>query len=150
MNLAVPFAGFAALLSSRKAWAQTVRVTAICAIFGALLLAGFQHRRHLAEMLRTTFTQSHSKSLGNRVNAARGGEAQVLRPLDPASGFAETPIGVMLHSSLDAETCRRVLFDNRTGLAYDDGHGHCGLQPTPPAEHLGVERIQAMSRAFRR
>jgi hypothetical protein len=150
MNLAVPFAGFAALLPSRKTWAHTVRVTAICAIFAVLLAAGFQHRRDLADMLRTTFAKSHSKSLGNRVNAARSGEVQVLRPLDPASGFAETPIGVMLHASSDAETCRRVLFDNRTGLAYDDGHGHCGLQPTPPAEHLGMERIQAMSRAFRR
>jgi hypothetical protein len=150
MNLAVSFAPLAALRASRKAWSHAVRVTAIVALFGALLAAGFQHRRDLADVLRTTFVKSNSKSLGSRVSAARTGEAQVLRPLDPASGFAETPVGVMLHSSLDTDTCRRVLFDNRTGLAYDDGHGHCGLQPTPPPEHLGVERIQAMSKAFRR
>jgi hypothetical protein len=149
MNLAVQYPGFAALLPSRKAWAQTVRVTAICAIFGALLTAGFHHRRDLADMLRVAF--SKSTPFADRLTAARNGDApMVLRPLDPASGFAESPVGVMLHTSYSSDTCRRVLFDNRTGMTHDAGQGYCGLQPEAPAEHLGMERMLSMSRAFRR
>ena len=100
MNLAMPLAPFAALLPSRKSIAHAMRVSAICVPFIALLVAGFHHRRDLADMLKVTFANSQSKALGARVSAARTGDAPlVLRPLDPSSGFAETPVGVMLYAS---------------------------------------------------
>jgi len=151
MNLAMPFAPLTALLPSRKSVVHAIRVTALCGGFIALLAAGFHHRRDLADMLKIAFANSQSKTLGARVSAARSGEApQVMRPLDPAGGFGESPVGVMLHASYNSDNCRRVLFDNRTGTLQDAGHGYCGFQPEAPVEHLGMERMLSMSRAFRR
>ena len=149
MNLAVQYPGFAALLPSRKAWAQTVRVTAICAIFGALLTAGFHHRRDLAEMLRVAF--SKSTPFADRLTAARNGDApHGVAPARSGERLRGEPGRRHASHLVSSDTCRRVLFDNRTGMTHDAGQGYCGLQPEAPAEHLGMERMLSMSRAFRR
>jgi hypothetical protein len=147
MPFAVPFAAFR-VFPSRKARSHAIRVFAICAVFGALLATGFQHRRDLTELLRAAFSQS--QPLASRVTAGRTQAAWVLRPIDPASEFIQAPVGLMFYSSYSSDVCRRVLFDNRTGVTYEAGYGHCGLQNPQQPEHLGVERMLAMSKAFKK
>lgn len=145
MNLAVPFAGWSAQLPSRKAVTHAARVAAICAAFVAMLVSGFQHRRDLGELLRAAMARPAFLA-----GMAQAGHTGVLRPHDPRSGFVETPIGLLLFASLDSDICRRVLFDNRTGFTAEAGRISCGQQPDQPVERLGVERMLAMSKAFRK
>jgi hypothetical protein len=145
MNVALPFVNFAALFPGRKARSHAVRVTALCTTFAALLATGFQHRRDLAELLSSAMS---------RPAFIRGGglpgQADVMRPLDPRSGFADARVGLMLFASYNSDVCRRALFDNRTGVSAEAGKIHCGQLPEQQGDQLGQERALAMLKAFRK
>ena len=120
-------------------------MTAICTAFVALLVTGFQHRRDLAEMLRSAMARPAFIT-----GAGQAGQADVLRPLDPRSGFADARIGLMLFASYNNDICRRSLFDNRTGVSAAAGHIHCGQLPEQQSDQIGQERALAMLKAFRK
>jgi hypothetical protein len=78
------------------------------------------------------------------------GQADVMRPLDPRSGFADARVGLMLFASYNSDVCRRALFDNRTGVSAEAGKIHCGQLPEQQGDQLGQERALAMLKAFRK
>jgi hypothetical protein len=145
MNAALPFRRLIALLPGRKARAHGIRVTAICVGFAALLAAGLQHRRDLSEFFRSAMTRS---ALIGGTGAP--GQSDRLRPVDPRSSFVEARVGLMLFAAYNNDICRRVMFDNRTGVWSEAGHIHCGQPPEQASDQLGQERALMLLKAFRK
>ena len=141
----VPFGRLIALLPSRKARVHAFRLTAMCVAFAALLTAGLHHRRDLSEFFHAAM--SRQASLGG---AGAGGQADVLRTLDPRSSFGQARVGLMLFAAYNTDTCRRVMFDNRTGVWSEAGNIHCGQPPEPGSDQIGQERALALLKAFRK
>ena len=141
----VPFGRLIVLLPSRKATVHGIRVTAICAGFAALLVIGLHHRRDLSEFFRSAMTRSAL------IGGTGGlGQSDMLRPVDPRSSFIEARVGLMLFAANNNDTCRRVMFDNRTGVWSEAGQVHCGQPPEPGSDQLGQERALMLLRAFRK
>src|SRR5690349_2943255 len=48
---------------------------------------------------------------------------------DPVRNFAKTGVGQVLFTAMSSDSCRRNLFDNRTGATYEAGEINCGQNP---------------------
>ena len=76
--------------------------------------------------------------------------AAALAADDPALRFSETHVGQIVFSTT-SDTCRRHLFDNRTGRSYwVDDHLPCGRKAVPIAEDEPPHRLDALKKSFQR
>lgn len=73
---------------------------------------------------------------------------------DPAAHFSDTGVGQVLFSSGRGDSCRRVLFDNRTGANYESKDVACGPRPEPVVVVQPPEpppnRLTAVRKSFQR
>ena len=129
----------------RVARSHAVRVVAICAAFAGMIAAGVHSAREFSHLL---FGASSGRTV--RGAGAPSEWAGDLRPLEPGDGFSQTRVGHLLISSHNKDECRRLLFDNRTGIFLDAGYVLCGQIPETPSDQLGQERAQTMLKAFRK
>lgn len=128
----------------------------ICAVFGALIVAGIYAARD-----HTTLFRSAGASGEGGVSGASGGpaDAKASRPTgfadldasDPVVRFSETRVGHVLIPSTQSDQCQRLLFDNRTGAYYDASEVFCGqrLEQAPAVAVMPV-RLEALMKSFKR
>lgn len=122
--------------------------------FAILLNYGIQSGRDLAHMLGAAMSRS------GPINGNTPGKVELAEPVttpenvDPVVRFLETRVGHLLFSMNDSNTCRRVLFDNRTGEATDAAPVQCGLlseaQQNAQRQEQARERTQQVLKSFRR
>jgi hypothetical protein len=67
---------------------------------------------------------------------------------DPVAKFSKTGVGQLLYASDYSDSCRRVLFDNRTGALYDGGRVFCGQQVAPSPTTTSSDRMTTLRKAF--
>ena len=103
--------------------ATTTRALTICSVFGTLLLASaYAAKEHTA--LFGLLQASGAGGLFGQGTAVAGDKtvglslAGQLDPADPTVRFKETGVGHLLFASSNSDGCKRLLFDNRTGLYY--------------------------------
>jgi hypothetical protein len=63
--------------------------------------------------------------------------------------FSQTRVGHIVYSPSADDTCRRMLFDNRTGMSGDAGSVVC-QHMAPEAETLPADRLQTLRKTFHR
>lgn len=149
MAVALRFREFVPALARRAAVSHGARLIMLCLVFAALLAAGFHSGRDFASMLRVAFSQQAHFGTGGG-QGTNGGATQAA---DPDGGFTETRVGQLLYPSHDSDTCRRFLFDNRSGASFDAGEMACGVvvpEKGTNGQDKSHDRIQAMIRAFRK
>lgn len=75
--------------------------------------------------------------------------ATALAADDPAVRFSETHVGQIVFSTT-SDTCRRHLFDNRTGRSYWVDDLPCGRKAEPIADDEPPHRLNALRKSFQR
>jgi hypothetical protein len=63
---------------------------------------------------------------------------------DPVRNFAKTGVGQVLFTAMSSDSCRRNLFDNRTGATYEAGEINCGQNPERIPESQSSDRLQSL------
>jgi hypothetical protein len=72
-----------------------------------------------------------------------------LGPGDLVVRFFDTRVGHVLFEVDQNDNCRRMLFDNRTGIFYDAKEIFCGEGSDQAAEVLGSDRLTRVRQSFR-
>jgi len=138
----------------RLARSNKVRVLAISGVFAALIGAGF-----FAANDPVGLFQSKSESAGNGNGTGNGVHAvkavgliggSELSSNDPVLRFWETKVGQVIFSAARSDTCRRVLFDNRTGDRFEAGEVFCGQSQAQVVEPETPNRLRSLSRSFQK
>jgi hypothetical protein len=69
---------------------------------------------------------------------------------DPVSRFADTRTGQVLIENGTTMSCRRVLFDNRTGRLQEAGRIYCGPADEPAQPDANPDRMQLIRKSFQK
>jgi hypothetical protein len=134
----------------RSARANFARVGTICAAFGVLIGVG------------TLFARDPAAFFGWNADAGAGGQPGTVNPVALVGGaglspsdltvrFSKTGVGHVLFATSDSDKCRRILFDNRTGLSYAANEVFCGpVVAEPVIEADSPDRLNAVRKSFQR
>jgi hypothetical protein len=129
---------FAALRRHVAPRNTTSVVTAMCIVFGALLVLG---------IYRVRDTESGPTAPRFGVGAETASEYD-LDANDPVARFAQTQIGHVLFAPRRGDQCQRVLFDNQTGAQYEAKSLDCSR---PAAEVVAsTDRLGALRKTFQK
>lgn len=150
MSFALPYGSRRESRWRRFMASPLTRSLMIGASFAILINYGVQSSRDLADMLGAAM----SRPATIRGTMPGNGDAAKSADTDPVLRFLETRVGQLLFSINDSDTCRRMLFDNRTGEATDGGQVRCGLlneaQQEAVRQEQTRERAQQVQKSFRR
>lgn len=132
----------------RRARSNRARVLAISGAFAVVMAAAFCTAKDPAAFFRAKAGPSASgvltiKAVGVIGASALGGD-------DPLLRFTETKVGQVVFSSGRSDTCRRVLFDNRTGARLEAGEMFCGQTADQIVEAEPQNRLNSLSKSFHR
>jgi hypothetical protein len=134
----------------RRARANVARVGTICAAFGVLIGVGI------------LFARDPAAFFGWNADAGAGGQPGAVKPVALVGGaelgpsdltvrFSKTGVGHVLFATSDSDQCRRILFDNRTGLSYQANDVFCGqVVAEPVVEPDSPDRLLALRKSFQR
>jgi len=120
--------------------------------FGALILAavyGAHERLTPFGFVRVSGGGNHSGGAIASENAVRPVGLAELDPGDPTVRFSDTRVGHVLFASSRSDDCRRLLFDNRTGLSYEAKKIFCGQRLDQPVDVMSSDRLTRMQQFFR-
>ena len=132
----------------RRAYANKVRVSALCLAFAVLIGAGF----YVADDPTALFHSSSDALAGGVLNAksvaliGAGGYG----PDDPVKRFNETRVGQVLYATTWSDNCRRVLFDNNTGGRVEAGEIFCGQTAHQVTDAESSNRLHSLRKSFQR
>jgi hypothetical protein len=124
------------------------RTLTLCSGFAALVAAGFIFVRepNAAGSLTDHKAGTGVQSVAAAYNAGELG----VESGDPLDRFSETRVGQVIFTSISSDSCRRVLFDNRTGEFHEAAEVYCGLPIEASPAPSSVDRIGTLQKAFRR
>jgi hypothetical protein len=135
-------------------WHGTSRgALAISVGFGALILTAAysaNERLTLFGFVRVSGAGNLSGGAIASENAVRPVGFAQLDPGDPTVRFSDTRVGHVLFASSQSDDCRRLLFDNRTGLSYEAKKIFCGQTLDQTVEVMRSDRLTGMQQFFRR
>jgi len=136
------------LARMRRAQSNRAHVLAISAAFAVLIAAGFYAAKDPAGLFPSKADRGANgiasmKAVGVIGASALGGD-------DPVRRFSETKVGQVVFSSARSDTCRRVLFDNRTGARLEAGEVSCGESIDRVVDAETPNRLQSLSKSFQR
>jgi hypothetical protein len=134
MNFASPFGN---RLGLRITPAGVKHTLAMCLAFTTLLFAGAQAGREFS----TFWYPAGSSALAPAVP---------LVVIEPVAQFSQTRIGHLLFTSIDDDSCRHVLFDNRTGATVEAGRIVCNASPARAPDVTGEVRMRSLRNSFAR
>ena len=134
MKRALPRVSRSALLWRRVASANAARALVLCAVFAGLIAIGVYR----------TWQPEIAPSM--KLSGAPVGLA-LSNSLD---GFSETRIGQLLYWPEVGVDCRRVLFDNRTGLFAETDSIPCDQTRSRPEPASEMDRLTALRKAFQK
>jgi hypothetical protein len=126
---------------------------AISVVFGTLILAvAYAANERLTGFRFVQWSGGGNLSGGGIASekAVRPVGFSALDPGDPTVRFSDTRVGHVLFAMSRSDSCRRVLFDNRTGLFYEASEIFCGQGPDQAVEVIGSDRLTGLQKAFRR
>jgi hypothetical protein len=130
----------------RRARSNRMRVLAISATFAVLMAAVFYTARDPAAVFRPKAEPSASGVQTVKAGGIIG--AGALGADDPVLQFTKTKVGQVVFSSARSDTCRRVLFDNRTGARLETGEMFCGQTADEVVEAETSNRLNSLSKSF--
>ena len=132
----------------RLARGNAVRVSALCGMFGALVLATAFYVREPA----TTTSPGGILTIsgGGAGRTTRGLSTDGLAADDPVAQFEQTRVGQLLYASAANDNCRRILFSNRSGGSYETTPVSCGPATGKSDDVSGGDRIQALRKSFQK
>ena len=138
-------------LSSRR-WlrlrSNRSRALVISAVFIAVMSVGVFAAKDPVGFSDWKFT-GHGKSIQVVKTPSLVG-ASSLASDDPVLHFDKTKVGQVMISSAHSDNCRRVLFDNRTGVRLEAGEVFCGQTPEQPGDADSSQRMMSLKKAFQR
>jgi hypothetical protein len=147
MNAALPVDNRFAIWR-RLGRANVLRVLAVCVAFVALPVVAIFYVR---EPVAVDGAGGMSGLGGNaEVSAASTGLAVGVAGDDPVAHFAQSRVGHILYSPNQGDYCRRVLFNNRTGVLYDMGSVLCRQSAPEAALVSGADRVQSLRKSFQK
>jgi len=126
---------------------------AISVVFGALILTAAYAAKDPRTLFRFVQMSGGGGLSGGGIaseNAVRPGGFAELDPGDPTVRFSDTRIGHVLFASSRSDDCRRLLFDNRTGLFYEAREIFCGQRPDQAGEVVSSDRLTGLRQFFQR
>jgi hypothetical protein len=113
----------------RLASTNARRILLICAVLGGILTLGIYRAMTPAAVAPHLLSQ---------------------RSADPVGRFTETRVGHLLVSKDGGESCRRLLFDNRTGEFMEGGQTSCDPASARAQSGAGDDRMQQIRRSFQK
>lgn len=128
-------------------------VVSLTIVFALVLSAGLYRQFRPGDA--AGFAAGHGGISGDG-GGGQGGPGGKRRSLDPVDRFTETRIGHVLFYPVLGDSCRRMLFDNRTGATYDAESVNCvpsemNTVPVPGAEvNQTSDRVQSLSKHFKK
>jgi hypothetical protein len=139
----------------RARWWQgtSTGALAISVVFGALILTaayGANERLSLFRFVRASGGGNLSGGATAGENAVRPVGFAELDPGDPTVRFWDTRVGHVLFASSRGDDCRRLLFDNRTGLFYEAKEIFCGQRLDQAVGVMSSDRLTGMQQFFQR
>src|ERR1044071_736357 len=116
------------------------QATVICAVFGSLIGGGIYTARN------TDLFNSKPPEIISRSDNITG--AASLKDDDPVKNFAKTGVGQVLFTGAGKDSCKRTLFDNKTGSYRVVADMYCGNDPEHTVDDKKSEQLNSMRRAF--
>jgi hypothetical protein len=144
---ALPFRGLIAAMR-QVAPANALRLFAVCAAFVALPVLAIHYAREPV----STAPMAGIVGLGGigGAGASLRGLAVAVADDDPVARFSQTHVGHILYAPFHGDRCRRVLFNNRTGVLYENGSIVCVQATAEVTLVSGADRLRSLSRSFQR
>jgi pimeloyl-ACP methyl ester carboxylesterase len=136
MNLLRSLGGLIAALWRRIAPTNARRVLVVSAVFAPLIALGAY--------------QVQQQPAPPAAKPASAASAADTRPTDPVARFAETGIGQVLFWPHGSDTCRRVLFDNRTGASQEVGEVLCEPDKSDETVRAEINRLTTLRKSFKK
>jgi hypothetical protein len=140
------------LSQSIRAWRRFaahngLRVLAFCASFCVLLAAAVIYARDATPVAGGQGFAGQ----GGLAGAGRGarGLSIGVESSDPVARFAQTRVGHIVYSPSADDRCRRMLFDNRTGMSGDAGSVVC-QRLAPESDTTPSDRLETLRKTFHR
>ena len=115
----------------------------ICMGFGLMIGGGAYMARNSASMFGSIAPESavRSDNLTGSVGLAND---------DPVKNFARTGVGHVLFSGAGIDSCKRTLFDNKTGSYKVVDDINCGNGSDQVVDDKKSEQFQSMRKAFKK
>ena len=137
-SLAKGFKAVGSMFTRKSVW----HVTAICALFGLVIVGGAYTARHGASL----FGSSTPPEAGPRTDNITG--VAGLKDDDPVKNFTKTGVGQVLFTASSTDNCKRTLFDNNTGTSRVVADINCGNNPESNFDDKKSEQLNSMRKAF--
>ena len=134
MNFALPFGN---RLGFRIAPAGAKHTFVISLAFTTLVFAGVQAGREFSNFWGPASPSAPAPAVPFVV-------------IDPVVQFSQNRVGHLLFTSIDDDTCRHVLFDNRTGATVEAGRIVCNSSPARTPDVTGEARMRSLRNSFAR
>jgi hypothetical protein len=130
---------------------SVVHVVVLCAMFAGVIAAGVYATKDphgLIEAMRGIGKGGATISHAGRPDLPLG--AASTPDDDPVKHFAKTGIGQVVFSGQSTDSCRRTLFDNRTGGYREVPDVFCGQTPDQVTDAQSGDRLDAMRKGFKK
>ena len=119
-------------------------VAVICILFGLMVGGGAYMARNSSRLSGS----SPPPQLATRSDNITGSVS--MKDDDPVKNFATTGVGHVLFSGAGIDSCKRTLFDNRTGSYKVVDDIHCGSGGEQAVDDKKSEQLEAVRRAFKK
>jgi hypothetical protein len=120
-------------------------VVVICILFG-LMVGGGAYWAHNSTSLFDA--KPPPPELAARSDNVTGSGS--MKDDDPVKNFARTGVGHVLFSGSGSDSCKRTLFDNKTGSYREVADINCGTGDDQAVDDKKSEQLQSMRKAFNR
>ena len=117
-------------------------VAVICVLFGLMVGGGAYWARHSTSL----FGPKPAPELAARSDNITGSGG--MKDDDPVKNFARTGVGHVLFSGAGSDSCKRTLFDNKTGSYKVVDDISCGTSGEQAVDDKKSEQLNSMRKAF--
>jgi hypothetical protein len=118
-------------------------VAVICILFGLMVGGGAYMARHSTSLFGSS---PPPPALAVRSDNITGSGS--MKDDDPVKNFARTGVGHVLFSGAGSDSCKRTLFDNKTGSYKVVDDISCGTSGDQSVDDKKSEQLQSMRKAF--
>lgn len=126
-----------------------IHVLVLCAVFVGAIGAGAYAHKDLHGLFQSMgFGNGAGNVKADRPDPPVGASSTPAD--DPVKHFAKTGVGQVVFSGQNSDSCKRTLFDNRTGSYKEVPDVFCGKTPDEVSESQSNARIQSMRKGFNR
>jgi hypothetical protein len=131
-----------------------IHVVVLCAVFAAVICAGAYAVKDPHGLFGSVVAGKGGGVKGSGItNVARPDlptGAASMADDDPVKQFQKTGIGHVLFTGPSTDSCKRTLFDNRTGGHREVAEVFCGQTPDQVTEAQSGDRLESMRKGFKK